>query len=141
MTVWWTLFFYGAANVQKAGKILSVKYPRISVLYGAEHVVSLFFADLARKNHIISTTIMIYRKLYSIFGSGSHHSTHAVYRHLSDQHFNGNFVGLISAAETRMAVFFIAFARLLRVKNVMKLVINSHEYVNMCEKSQFVQKS
>ena len=115
-----------------------MKYPRISVLYGAEHLVSLFFADLARKNHIISTTIMIYRKIYSIFGSGSHHSTHAVYRHLSAQHFNGTFVGLISAAETRMAGYFIAFARLLRVKNVLKSVINSHEYVNMCEKNLFV---
>ena len=52
--------------------------------------------------------------------------------------FNGMFVGLISAAETRMAGYFIAFARLLWVKNVLKSVINLHEYVNMCEKNLFV---
>ena len=37
-----TVFFDGAANVQKAGQILAATYPRISVLHGAEHVVSLF---------------------------------------------------------------------------------------------------
>ena len=40
-------FFDGASNVQKAGRLLSVKYPRAVCLHGSEHVVSLFFSDLA----------------------------------------------------------------------------------------------
>jgi len=34
--------FDGAANVQKAGEVLAALYPWISVLHGAEHVMSLF---------------------------------------------------------------------------------------------------
>jgi hypothetical protein len=36
-------FFDGASNVQKAGRILAAKYPRIHVQTCAAHLVSLFF--------------------------------------------------------------------------------------------------
>lgn len=41
-------FFDGASNVQKAGEVLVAKYPRAMVLHGGEHVISLFFDDIAR---------------------------------------------------------------------------------------------
>jgi hypothetical protein len=41
-------FFDGASNVQKGGQILEVIYPRSYSLHGGEHVVSLFFNDLAK---------------------------------------------------------------------------------------------
>jgi hypothetical protein len=37
--------FDGAANVQKAERILQAHYPCIVVTHGAEHVLSLFFQD------------------------------------------------------------------------------------------------
>ena len=40
------VFFDGASNVQNAGELLKVKFPRITVGHGAEHVVSLFFSDV-----------------------------------------------------------------------------------------------
>ena len=40
------VYFDGASNVQKAGNILSKHYPRVTVLHGGEHVVSLYFSDL-----------------------------------------------------------------------------------------------
>jgi hypothetical protein len=40
------LLFDGASNVQKAAQLVSVAYPRITVIHGAEHVVSLFFKDV-----------------------------------------------------------------------------------------------
>jgi hypothetical protein len=40
-------YFDGAGNVQKGGEILTKWYPRATVLHGTEHVISLFFADLA----------------------------------------------------------------------------------------------
>ena len=86
------------------------------------------FFQTWQKTKIISKAIMIYRKLYSIFGSGTHQSTHAIFRRLSKEHNNGKFVGLISAAETRMAGYFIPFARLLRVKQVLKSTIASPEF-------------
>ena len=43
------VFFDGASNVQNAGELLQVAYPRITVGHGAEHVVSLFFKDVYEK--------------------------------------------------------------------------------------------
>ena len=40
------VLFDGASNVQKAGKILAIHHPRITVVHGAEHVTSLFFKDV-----------------------------------------------------------------------------------------------
>jgi hypothetical protein len=41
-------WFDGASNVQKAGRILQAKFLRSYSLHGGEHVVSLFFSDIAR---------------------------------------------------------------------------------------------
>jgi len=41
--------FDGAANVQKAGKVLAAMFPQMSVLHGAEHAMSLFFNDLFKQ--------------------------------------------------------------------------------------------
>ena len=40
-------YFDGASNVQKAGLILCQYYPRAYTLHGGEHVIALFFCDLA----------------------------------------------------------------------------------------------
>jgi hypothetical protein len=40
------VLFDGASNVQKAGRILAIHHPRITVVHGAEHVTSLFFKDV-----------------------------------------------------------------------------------------------
>jgi len=42
------IYFDGASNVQKAGRILSNHFPRVSSLHAAEHVVSLFFSDICK---------------------------------------------------------------------------------------------
>ena len=41
-------YFDGASNVQKAGEVLEAKFPRATCLHGGEHVISLFFSDLAK---------------------------------------------------------------------------------------------
>ena len=40
-------YFDGAGNVQKAGLILCQHFPRAYTLHGGEHVIALFFHDLA----------------------------------------------------------------------------------------------
>ena len=129
-----SVFFDGASNVQKAGRILAAKFPSITVMHGAEHVLSLFFSNLGRKIPMINQMIKIYRKLYSIFGSGSHHQPHAIFRKSSTMHFR-KFVGMIRAADTRMAGYFIAFARFLRLKTVLKQTINSTEFIESVKKN------
>jgi hypothetical protein len=39
------ILFDGASNAVKAGKILATHFPHISVVHGAEHVVSLFLKE------------------------------------------------------------------------------------------------
>ncbi len=41
-------FFYGASNVKKAGEVLTTKFPSAFCFCGGEHVVSLFFSDIAK---------------------------------------------------------------------------------------------
>lgn len=43
-----SFFFDGASNVQKAGEVLSITNPGAVCLHGAEHVISLFFSDIAK---------------------------------------------------------------------------------------------
>ncbi len=43
-----TFFFDGAANVQKAERILRAHFPQEMCFHGGEHVLSLFFSDLSR---------------------------------------------------------------------------------------------
>jgi hypothetical protein len=53
------LYFDGASNVQKAGDIICARYPRATCLQGSEHVVSLFFSDIAQVKQIkVCTTLL-----------------------------------------------------------------------------------
>jgi hypothetical protein len=73
------IYFDGASNVQKAGRILGAQYPRVTCLHGAEHVVSLFFSDISKLSPI-KTFIRFYRRVYKWFGSGSHHAPYAIFK-------------------------------------------------------------
>lgn len=46
--------------MQNAGQLLQVKYPRITVGHGAEHVVSLFFKDVYEKVNAIHAKMTFY---------------------------------------------------------------------------------
>ena len=41
-------YFDGAANVQKAGRILEARFPRTTTLYGGEHNLALWFSKIAK---------------------------------------------------------------------------------------------
>ena len=40
--------FDGASNIQLDGELLKIHYPKISVMLGVEHTVSLFFNDVSK---------------------------------------------------------------------------------------------
>ena len=42
------VYFDGAKNVYKAGDVITAAYPRAFSFHGGEHVLSLFFSDIAR---------------------------------------------------------------------------------------------
>jgi hypothetical protein len=121
------VFFDGASNVQLGGKLLAVSYPRISVCHGGEHVVSLFFADLASFPPV-KKLIVKYIRLYRMFGSGSRHAPYAMFMKNSTNFNNGRPIGLVRAAATRMAGFFYGFHRLLRLKQPLEATITSVQF-------------
>lgn len=72
------VFFDGASNVQKAGEVLAGHFPRISVVHGAEHVVSLFFKDVAALPPM-KTLIRVYKQAYRVFGTCAMHAPYTIF--------------------------------------------------------------
>lgn len=124
------ILFDGASNVQKAGRVIEAKYPQVSVLHGIEHVISLFFSDVSRLP-FLQFAIINYRRVYHVFGSGSMHSPYAMFRKQA-QTFNGGLkIGLLRAADTRMAGYFYALHRMLRLKPALEATVASAEFIGL----------
>ena len=104
------IFFDGAGNVQLSGEFLSHHYPRVTVMHGAEHVMSLFFKDLA-KLPPVKKIINLYRLIYHFLGSGSHHGPYTIFQKHAKQYNDGRSIGLIQPSDVRMAGYFIALLR------------------------------
>ena len=109
------IFFDGAKNVQAAGRMLEISFPRLSCLHGAEHKSSLFFHDFSAVP-VIKDTIKRRNRIYMVFGSGTFHSSHAVFTEHAKSFNNGKDIGLLRATDTRMAGYFMAICRDLRMR-------------------------
>ena len=122
------VIFDGASNVQKAGQLLEAKFPHISVIHGAEHVISLFYHDVfqLKEFHMLKN---INRLIYRYFGSGSMHSPYAIFSKHSEDHNNGKCIGLIRAADTRMGGHVISIMRTLRLKDPLISTISSAAFL------------
>ena len=60
----------GASNVQKAGAVVAVVFPQVTVLHGAEHVLALFFNDCARFPQInVSSKSSYIKSIKSNYGN------------------------------------------------------------------------
>jgi hypothetical protein len=119
------VIFDGAANVQKAGKILEVDYPLVTCVHGVEHVVSLFFSDVA-KTATGRMLVKFYSLLYHWFG-GTKHSLYSIFMATS-QRINGEKIGLIRPAGTRMGGYWIVYTRAYPLKDVFIAMINDPTY-------------
>jgi hypothetical protein len=125
------VFFDGASNVQKGGRILEAMFPRIHVQTCAAHSISLFFADLCNKLWQFRLIIAKYRQVYRLFGSGAMHSPYALFGAQSKAFNSGRKVCLIRAAETRMAGHAYAFCRMLRLREPLIATIGSAAYKDL----------
>jgi len=99
----------------------------MSVIHGAEHVVSLFFKDLFACKEL-SVFIRVCQILYKVFGSGSMHGPYAIFQKYARHHNNGKPIGLIRAADTRMGGHIIAMMRYLRLQKALQNTVTSLEY-------------
>ena len=67
--------FDGASNVQLGGRLLKVHYPKLTVMSGVEHTMSLFFNDVS-KIPIVHQMTYAHRVMYNVLGSGIYHKPH-----------------------------------------------------------------
>jgi hypothetical protein len=112
----------GASNCQLAGTLLQELYPRITIMHGCEHILSLFCSDLLNKTKI-KTLVQVYKIIYKVFGTGSTHMAYAHFKNYAALQNNNKKIGLIRASETRMGGYFYAFHRLLRLRRALKKAI------------------
>ena len=94
------VYFDGASNVQKAGRILEQRFPRITSGTAAEHATSLFFDDIYKKIPEFCEARVLCSKLRNVFGS-VRHSPSAIFKSYNKQHYNGVSVGFIKPSECR----------------------------------------
>ena len=128
------LLFDGASNVQNAAKLVSITYPRITVVHGAEHVVSLFFKDIFTKMPVFQCLSQFLKWCRNIFGS-TRHGPHAIFKKHSIVHNNGIYIGFIKISECRMVGELIGLLCLLRLRNILRATIALKEFKEIWEKT------
>ena len=129
--------FDGASNVQLAGRILKVHYPKLTVMRGVEHTVQLFFNDVS-KIPIVNQMISAHKMIYNIFGSGIYHKPHYIFKSKSQQFHNIN-IGLFSGNETRMAGYFMEMHRYLWMRKTIQDTISSAELIIIPTHTKFTK--
>ena len=71
--------FDGAWNLQLAGRLLKVHYPKLAVIRGVGHTVLLFFDDVSNIS-IVNQMIYYHKMIYNIFGSGIYHNPRSIFK-------------------------------------------------------------
>jgi hypothetical protein len=128
------LLIDGASNVQNAAKLVSITYPHITVVHGAEHVVSLFFKEIFIKMPVFQSLSQFLKQCRNIFGS-THHGPHAIFKKHSIMHNNCIYIGFIKISECRMAQELIGLLRSLRLRDILRATIASKEFKDTWEKT------
>ena len=93
------VYFDGASNVQKAGRILEQRFPRITSGSAAEHTTSLFFDDIFSKIPEYMEAKVLCTKLRNVFGN-TRHATAAMFKSYSKKH-NRVSLGFIKPSDCR----------------------------------------
>mmetsp|Transcript_4529 Transcript_4529/g.9435 ORF Transcript_4529/g.9435 Transcript_4529/m.9435 type:complete len:217 (-) Transcript_4529:1547-2197(-) len=119
--------FNGAANVQKAGRVIAVRFPKVIVCKGTEQIGSLFLTKAFKEAplELLKTWTSILR---NIFGS-TRHAEHAMFRQCAKEHTKGVLVSFTRVAGTRMCGHLIAALRLLRLKPALLACVHTPEFL------------
>ena len=96
------VLFYGGTNVQNSRKIMAMRYPRIKVLHGTEHVVSLLFKDFFENIPEFDLLRNFTRHAHNMFGSNRHAPT-AMFGNYRKNNNKGINIGIIRPCDVRMA--------------------------------------
>ena len=102
---------------------MKVHYPKLIVMSGVEHTVSLFFNDIS-KIPIVDQMISAHKMIYNIFIYGIYHKPHSVFKSKS-QEFNNRNIGLFSGNEAILAGYFMGIHRYLYMQKFLQATILS----------------
>ena len=80
---------------------------------------------------ILQILILKACRLYNVFGSGANHGIYAQFMAQSALANKGRKVGLLMGAGTRMALWFYAMMRLLRLKQPLTATIHQQKFVHL----------
>ena len=111
--------FDGASNVQKAGQLMAIDYPRTSCFHAAEHLMSLYLGDICSFQPVL-LLCNFYKKVYGYFG-GARHKLYAVFAKHTRAHnkLNGHSLQMFKMCKLRMAIVLYCFVRWCRVKDAL----------------------
>ena len=97
--------------------------------------VSLFFNDVS-KILVVNQMITDHKEIYNLFGSGTYHKPHSIFKSKSYEFYNRN-IGLFSGNGTIMAGYFIGMHRDLRIRKEILATVSSDEFNTMALNSNF----
>ena len=83
------VMFDGASNVQLAGELSKIHYPKITVMHGFEHTVSLFLNDVY-KIPFVNQRITAHKEIHNLFGSSIYHKTSYIFKSKSYEFRDSN---------------------------------------------------
>ena len=129
------VMFDGASNVQLAGRLLKVNYPKLTVICGVEHTVLLFF-NYFSKITIVNQIISAHTMIYNIFGSGIFHEPHSIFKCKSQEFQNRN-IGVFSGYDTRMSGYSMWMHRDLRMWKGLQDIISSENFIGIPTNNKF----
>jgi hypothetical protein len=127
------VLFDGASNVQNARKLVSITYHCITIVNGAEHVVSLFFKNIFTKMPVFQCLSQFLKRCRKILGLTCH-GPHAIFKKHSIMHNNCIYIGFIKISECLMARDLVGLLRLLRLRDILRATIASKEFKDIWAK-------
>jgi hypothetical protein len=120
--------------VQNTRKLVSITYPCITVVHGAELFVSVFFKDMFTKTPVLYCLSQLSKWYRKIFGS-TRHGPLAIFKKPSIMHNNCIYIGFIEISKCPRARELIGLLHLLRLRdNVLRATIASKEFKDIWAK-------
>ena len=104
-------------------------------------VISLLTTICYCKHNIAQALILKCKRMYRVFGSGSFHGPHAQFQQECRTTNSGRSINLLRAAETRMAGFFYAMHRALRLSKSLLATVHSAKWEALKNKKAIILRA
>ena len=121
--------FDGASNIQLGENLLKLHCPKLTVMCGVEHTVSLLF-NYVSKIPIFNQMNANQKVIYNMLGFGIYHRPHTIFK-LKYQEFHNIYIDIFSANDNRMTGYFMGMHREFRMRKVLQYNILYSDFSSM----------